>query len=76
MRNLSAEMARFGVSNADIQAVLSCSSKTVTNKLNDATEFSVSEAIAVRDALFPGLRIEYLFARTDTGQTEAGQSSA
>lgn len=76
MRNLSAEMARFGISNADIQAVLSCSSKTVTNKLNAATEFSVSEAIAVRDALFPGLRIEYLFARADSSQPKAQQDSA
>lgn len=65
MKNLSAEMARFGVSNADIQAILSCSSKTVTNKLNDSTEFSVSEAIKVRDAFFPGLRLEYLFALSD-----------
>lgn len=67
MRNLSVEMARFGVSNADIRAVLSCSSKTVINKLNNATEFSVSEAIAVRDALFPGLRIEYLSAHRKPG---------
>lgn len=65
MKNLSAEMARFGVSNADIQAVLSCSSKTVTNKLNDTTEFSISEAIKVRDALFPTIRLEYLFARAE-----------
>lgn len=65
MKNLSAEMARFGVSNTDIQAVLSCSGKTVTNKLNDTTEFSISEAIKVRDALFPGIRLEYLFARAE-----------
>lgn len=65
MRNLSAEMARFGVSNSDIQAALDCSSKTVTNKLNEATEFSVSEAIKIRDTFFPGLRIEYLFARSE-----------
>lgn len=65
MRNLSAEMARFGVSNADIQTILCCSSKTVTNKLNDSTEFSISEAIKLRDTLFPGLRLEYLFARTE-----------
>ena len=76
MRNLSAEMTRFGISNADIQAVLSCSSKTVVNKLNDATEFSVGEAIKIRDTLFPGLRLEYLFARADTGQTEAQRDSA
>ena len=65
MRNLSAEMARFGVTNSDIQTALECSSKTVTNKLNAATEFSVSEAIKIRDMFFPGLRIEYLFAQAD-----------
>lgn len=42
MRNLSAEMARFGVSNADLQDLLGCTSKTVSNKLADTTEFSVS----------------------------------
>lgn len=71
MRNLSAEMARFGVSNADIQAILLCSSKTVTNKLNDSTEFSISEAIKVRDAFFPGLRLEYLFAKSEELQDSA-----
>lgn len=71
MKNLSAEMARFGITNSDIQAVLSCSGKTVTNKLNDATEFSVSEAIKVRDTLFPGFRIEYLFAKPDDARPGA-----
>lgn len=65
MKNLSAEMARFGVTNSDIQAILDCSRRTVANKLNNATEFSVSEAIKIRDALFSGHRIEYLFAHTE-----------
>lgn len=62
MKNLSAEMARYGISNADIQSLLGCSNKTVTNKLTDSTTFSVNEAIKIRDTFFPGLRIEYLFA--------------
>lgn len=65
MRNLSAEMARFGVSYADLMELLNCSQKTVSNKLNDVTEFSVSEAMDIRDKFFPGMRLEYLFARTD-----------
>lgn len=65
MKNLSAEMTRYGVSNTDLQNVMGCSSKTVTNKLNDMTEFSISEAIKIRDALFPTLRLEYLFARAE-----------
>lgn len=62
MRNLSAEMARYGVRNVDIQNLLSCTDKTVRNKIDGVTEFSVAEALKIRDAFFPGLRIEYLFA--------------
>ncbi len=54
-----------------IQAILECSGKTVANKLNDVTEFSVGEAIKIRDTFFPGIRIEYLFARADSAQTSA-----
>lgn len=62
VRNLSAEMTRYGVSNMDIQALLECSSKTVTNKLTTNSSFSINEAIKIRDKFFPGLRLEYLFA--------------
>lgn len=71
MRNLSAEMVRYGVSNTDIQALLSCSDKTVRNKLSGATEFSVDEATKIRDKFFPSLRIEYLFAKIDTTKDSA-----
>ena len=65
MKNLSAEMARYGVSNNDIQTLLSCTDKTVRNKLNGVSEFSVGEALKIRDVFFPGLRIEYLFSQSD-----------
>ncbi len=65
MSNLSAEMARFGVSVYNVQAVLDCSEKTARNKVNGSTEFTVAEAMKLRDAYFPGLRLEYLFASTD-----------
>lgn len=68
MNNLLAEMARLGVSNADIQSILECSRKTVTNKLNNSTEFTVSEAMKVRDALFPSMKIEYLFAQGEVAK--------
>ena len=63
MKNLSAEMARNGVTNSDIKALLGCSDKTVFNKVHGLTPFSVWEAIKVRDELFPGMRVEYLFAK-------------
>ena len=62
MKNLSAEMARFGVSNGDLQALLGCSAKTVSNKINGATDFTAPELFKIRDTFFPGLRLEYLFA--------------
>ncbi len=62
MSNLSAEMARYGVSFTDIQQLLGCSNKTVRNKVGGITEITVSEAMMIRDSFFPGMRIEYLFA--------------
>lgn len=62
MKNLCAEMTRYGVSNSDIRDLLGCSLKTVQNKTSGATEFSVEEAMKIRDRFFPGLRIEYLFS--------------
>lgn len=63
LRNLVAEMARYQVRNTDIQLLLSCSEKTVANKLSGSSEFSIAEAIKLRDSFFPSMRIEYLFAR-------------
>ncbi|WP_050696639.1 hypothetical protein [Anaeromassilibacillus senegalensis] len=69
MKNLSAEMVRNGVRNNDIQELLCCTDKTVRNKLNGITEFSVSEALLIRDTLFPNMRVEYLFAADSDKQT-------
>lgn len=61
MKNLLAEMARYGVTKENIRETLGCSAKTVDNKLGGKTEFSVNEAILIRDTYFPGMRIKYLF---------------
>lgn len=68
MKNLSAEMVRFGVTYADIKELLSCSDKTAWNKVNGITEFSVQEATKIRDTFFPGMRLEYLFAANAEGR--------
>ena len=65
MKNLLAEMTRSGVRIQDIQNLLGCTDRTVRNKLDEKTEFSISEALKIRNALFPGLRVEYLFAEED-----------
>lgn len=66
MQNLLAEMARYNVSNADIQRILNCSAKTVTNKLTGVTEFTIPEGFKIRNAFFPGLRLDYLFATSES----------
>lgn len=55
------EMRRFNVSIFDIQDTLGCSEKTVRNKLSGATDFTFSEVKKIRNILFPGMEIDYLF---------------
>lgn len=62
MRNLEAEMKRYGISTYDIQRILMCTDRTVKNKLTGESVFTVPEAFKIRDTYFPGMRIEYLFA--------------
>ena len=63
MKNLLAEMARYGVSKYDIQKLLGCSEATVRNKLSGESEFTVPEALKIRNSYFIGFRVEYLFVR-------------
>lgn len=62
MKNLQAEMQRYGVSISDIQKLLNCSESTVKNKLYGKTEFTFQECILIRKTFFDSLRLEYLFA--------------
>ena len=75
MNNLCAEMARYGVSISDVSSILGCTNRTVKNKLEGLTNFNVEEAIKIRDKFFYGMRIEYLFARTDIIQPDDAKSS-
>lgn len=62
LANLQIEMERHGVTNRDIARLLGKSERTVRDKISGRFDFSVSEARKIRDAFFPNLRIEYLFA--------------
>ena len=65
MKNLLAEMARYGVSRYDIQKLLGGSEATVRNKLSGESEFTVPEALKIRNSYFIGFRVEYLFAKDE-----------
>ena len=68
MKNLVAEMARYGVRISDIQNLLNCSERTVRNKLNNERDFTIPEALKIRNTFFPGMSIEYLFATEPEGE--------
>lgn len=61
MDNLKAEMQRNGLTIRDIMTTIGCSEKTARNKINGETDFTYPEAEKVRNRLFPGMRMEYLF---------------
>lgn len=68
LRNLKAEMARNAITIKDIQRVIDKSEKTARAKVEDETPLFMTEAFAIRDKLFPGMSLEYLFDRA-SGQT-------
>lgn len=59
--NLNAEIARYSLKTADLAKLLGVSLKTVTNKLDGKTEFTLSEIKKIA-SLFPNVSITYLFA--------------
>lgn len=66
MKNLKAEMVRAGVSKEDIMKLLGCSMRTVDNKLDEITDFTIPEAFKIRDTFFGNMRMEYLFCSQKT----------
>ena len=60
--NLEAEMARKGVTQKDIAELVGKSPETVNNWLRGRSgEFTVKASLLVKERLFPGHSIEYLF---------------
>lgn len=65
LRNLKAEMARFGIKAKDIARFLNVRDATVYDKLNGHYVFSFNEALAIKKQFFPKHDLEYLFANTE-----------
>jgi transcriptional regulator with XRE-family HTH domain len=68
-RNLEAELARKGISRADIAKALGIAIATVSEKLNNTSRMKLGEAMAIRDTFFPDMTMDYLFAK-DTSTTK------
>lgn len=61
--NLRAEMVRHNVTAGDISKVTHKTDRSIRDKIAGRGDFSLTEVYAIRDAFFPGMELEYLFAR-------------
>lgn len=59
---LSSELAKQRISNRSVCRLLGICEKTLWNKMRGVSEFTLDEAITIRDAFFPQMRIDELFA--------------
>ena len=63
--NMIFELRRKNISNKAVAELIGSSEKTVVNKLNGTSEFSVSEAMKININLLPEFRLSYLCSVTD-----------
>lgn len=59
--NLIAEIAKKKITKKEIAKAIGISQKTLFNKLNGKTDFTMSEMMKIRDTFFPGRSLEELF---------------
>lgn len=59
--NLRKELRTKNISMVAYSKIIGCNVKSVQNKLNGVTEFTLSEIKATLD-IFPEFKLEYLFA--------------
>ena len=60
---LIGEMAKQKVTRRDLSDLLGIHWNSITNKIGGESDFSVTEAIKIRDRYFPEWEIENLFRR-------------
>ena len=65
--NLRNELRAKNISLVAFSKLIGCNDKTVQNKLNGITEFTLSE-IQVTLEIFPQFKMEYLFATEPEGE--------
>lgn len=71
LRNLKAEMVRYGITTTDLSRVSNKTERSIQLKVAGKNAFTFPEVVAIRDAFFPGMSLEYLFARADPAQDSA-----
>lgn len=61
-KNLEAEMVRVGISRKEIADLIGCSYRTIHSRFNGESQWLYGECVSIRDALFPNMPLDYLFA--------------
>lgn len=61
--NLMAEMARSGYTTADLSVATGKSLRAVQNWISGRNGISYRDCRAIRNALFPGMNVDYLFSK-------------
>lgn len=70
LNNLNYELKRKNITQNAVARMLGVTDKTLTNKLNGTTAFTVEEAFSINKNLLPEFTMEYLFAPSaDDGQS-------
>lgn len=62
--NMIAELRRKNITNKAVAELIGAAEKTVVNKLNGTSEFTVAEAISINVNLLPEFRLSYLCTHT------------
>lgn len=71
LKNLNHELRRKNITQNAVARMLGVTDKTLTNKLNGTTAFTVDEAFTINKNLLPEFTMDYLFAPS----SEDGQSA-
>lgn len=70
MLNVKKELSAKGISYTVVASLLGVADKTAWNKVKGECEFTVSEALKVKQNLFPEFEISYLFSDRDEKETQ------
>ena len=65
LENLRAAMRAKNISAAAIARVIGTTEKTVNNKINGITDFTLKEVLLIKEFLFPEYDICYLFQMSE-----------
>ena len=72
--NLVAEMTRFGVTNSEVAKAANYDPSTISQWINGRRKspFPIAAAMRVRNDLFPGMSLEYLFSEEPVSASDDG----